>query len=195
MPRVVFQNLFKKSLAKIYISTGTCPRIVMPKKLRILYLWFKSLFKKRMTTEEVYRELLLLRNDVFRSLEEYLKAKSADGYVKVLSVDTENHILEFKVGELRFLLQAAIHPYKRNVMYKTFLRTLNLDFYPALSYTQNEVNDLELETGINGLHKFLTPKQAKGDFTGYDREVDLDYMRSPEFGKSYMEQVEKWLKK
>lgn len=164
------------------------------KALFNLYLWFTG---KKMSIEQCYSELLILRNQVFESLETHLKIEQEKGYVSFVKRDDEQGIFLFNVGEQPFMLKSNISPHRRDVLFKTFHRPLDLDVYPEIArYKQTLVGELDIVYTFSTVLKFVTPKETYGDFPGLRKKVTIDRItKVADFGKLYIEQVNEFLNK
>lgn len=166
----------------------------MFKIFRNLYLWFIHLFIKRMTKEELYAELIQIRNTVFDNIAQYLETEASKGYLKLVNRDDENNIIEFKIGQFRFLFQSVVQLSEKRILYKTFQRVLNLDYYPdSILYSQREVNELNIFGTIGGRIEFETPKSSAGSFDRARVNYDVKYIELRLFGSMLIEQADKWV--
>jgi hypothetical protein len=165
----------------------------MLKQIINFYLWVIRLFKKQMNPVEIYNELLKLRNTVLGNITEYIKIRAVKGYLKLINNDTENGIVEFKIGEVHFLLKAEIYVYKNQVVYRTFHRSLKLEFFPSLRYKHNLIETLDLITEIDTTHRFKTPKQSRVKYPNSQTLAPVIEMDSEEVANLYLEQVDDWI--
>jgi len=165
----------------------------MLKQIINFYLWVKRIFKKQMSAGELYTELSILRNQVFDNVTAYIKSKEKEGYLKFISQDNENGVIEFKVGQFRFLFKAELYVFKRHVLYRTFQRNIKLDLYPTIRYKNTHVEDLDILSHFSRAHEFKTPKKSKGIFPNSRSLVTVSRINLEDFGQMYLEQIDNWL--
>lgn len=166
----------------------------MLRSVQKLYIWVIRLFKKRMSNKEVYSELLELRNEVFDNISNHILKPDFKGYLSC-NINKDTGIIEYNVGQYKFLLQAEIQFYSTRILYKVYSRKLDLTYYPnSIRYIQEHISTLNLISSIGGKHEFESPKSvSSNDFIRFKGKITIKEFPIAHFGEYLLDQSEEWL--